>query len=55
MYSMKFNENFIMNQLTSLEDKIILGLEENTTYQQLSFFDVKNFNNVKNSDIGIKA
>ncbi|HAB61370.1 MAG TPA: putative DNA modification/repair radical SAM protein [Lachnospiraceae bacterium] len=49
MYAMKFNENFITNQLTSLEDKIILGLEDNTTYQQLSLFDVKNFN------MGIKA
>ncbi|WP_167959311.1 putative DNA modification/repair radical SAM protein [Anaerosporobacter faecicola] len=44
MYPMKFNENFITNQLTALEDKIVLGLEENTTYQQLSLFDVKNFN-----------
>lgn len=44
MYSMNFNENFITNQLTSLEDKITLGLSDNTTYQQLSLFDVKNFN-----------
>ncbi|HEX3077193.1 MAG TPA: putative DNA modification/repair radical SAM protein [Lachnospiraceae bacterium] len=43
MYHMNFNENFITNQLTSLEDKITLGLEDKTTYQQLSLFDVKNF------------
>lgn len=49
MYAMKFNENFITNQLTSLEDKIVLGLEEHTTYQQLSLFDVKNFGSLQST------
>ncbi|WP_310603920.1 putative DNA modification/repair radical SAM protein, partial [Anaerosporobacter sp.] len=54
MYAMNFNENFITNQLTSLEDKIMIGLEDKTTYQQLSLFDVKNFN-VNNYNLGMRA
>lgn len=45
MYPTKIEENYIMNQLVGIKERLPYGISGDITFQQLSLFDDKNFVN----------